>query len=109
MFEVLSQSVLSLKYVQVPVYGEVNGVVHDPTADTVQMAFPVQGVDPVSGDLKTASWEVDTTQTPNVYYARCLVGPGGSVVLAVGRYDIWIKITDSPEQVYEKVGVLKIT
>ena len=109
MNEVLVQSSLSLQYIRVPVSATLNGAVYDPTLSTVQLAFPVQGVAPVSGDLKAASWETDVTTSPPVHYARCLVGPGGAIVLTVGRYDVWVKITDSPEQVYTKVGVLVVT
>jgi hypothetical protein len=105
----LAQSVLSLKYVAVPVFAKASGLAVNPTTDTVQMAFPAPDVDPVSGDWKTASWETDASATPTVYYARCLVGPGGTVALALGTFDIWIKITDSPEIPAERVGNLQIT
>ena len=81
----------------------------NPTADTVTMAFTAAGVDPVLGDYKTASWETDATTTPSTYYARCLVGPGGTVTLAAGTYEVWVKITDSPEVPVKRSGTLVVT
>jgi hypothetical protein len=101
-------SALSLEYVRVPVSATLSGVATNPTTDTVQMAFPATGVDPVAGDWKAATWEPDTSVTPNVYYARCLVGPGGTVTLAVGRWDVWLKVSDNPEIPARKAGLLQI-
>ena len=99
-------SALSLEYVKVQVTALENGTAIDPTTDIVSMAFPVTNVVPVSGDWKSASWE--TTPT-GAYYARCLVGPGGTVTLAAGRYDIWIRVSDSPEVPVKQAGQLLIT
>lgn len=74
-----------------------SGLVPNLSADVVQMAFPLQSVAPVGGDWKAATWETDATASPTRYYARCLVGPAGTVTLATGLYDIWVKITHSPE------------
>jgi hypothetical protein len=72
------------------------------------MAFMTSGT-PASGDLKTASWETDTTTEPDTYYARCLVGPGGAVTLTAGvTYMVWVKVTDSPEVVLRRVGRLRV-
>jgi len=79
----------------------------DPTSDTVQMAF-VNG-EPTSGDWKTATWEADSSTNPTTYYARCLVGPGGTVTLSDGDYQVWVKITDSPEVPVLKAGRLVVT
>ena len=73
------------------------------------MAFTAAGVDPVGGDYKTSSWETDATTTPNTYLARCLVGPGGTVALAAGTYEVWVKITDSPEIPVLRSGTLVVT
>ncbi|HEY6018358.1 MAG TPA: hypothetical protein VIY48_00200 [Candidatus Paceibacterota bacterium] len=107
----LTISHLSLEYVKVQIEAEQNGAAINPSGDVVQMAFPVQGVDPVTGDWKTASWEVAAppTVTKTEYWARCLVGTGGAVALAAGRYDIWIKVTDSPEVPVQYAGVLIVT
>ena len=92
----LRMSVLDLDYVKVRVYAKENGLAIDPTADTVTMAFKASG-DPAGGDFKAATWETDATTTPPSYYARCLVGPGGTVTLAAGSYRVWTKIVDAPE------------
>lgn len=97
---------LSLEYVKVPVAVTIAGVVHDPHLDVVKMAFPARGVSPVSGDWKTASWEVDGA---GGWQAICLVGPAGAITLTAGSYDVWIQIIDSPEIPERKVGILDIT
>ena len=84
------------------------GLVVNPTADVVEMAFPAVTVDPVGGDWKASTWETDATATPTRYYARCLVGTGGTVVLAVGLYDVWVRVTDSPEIPVKKTGQLEV-
>lgn len=102
-------SVLSKVYVPAEVSARDSGSVVDLSADVVQMAFPVSEVAPVSGDWKAAAWETDTTSVPPRYLARCLVGPGGTVTLTAGLYDIWVKVTHSPEipalQASEKLTV----
>jgi hypothetical protein len=98
----------SKEYVRVPVEATNNGLVVNPTADTVEMAFPAVTVDPAGGDWKAATWETDSTGTPVRYWARCLVGPGGTVTLAVGLYDVWVRITDAPEIPVKKSGQLEV-
>ncbi len=96
------QSHLSTQYVQVTVAAAVN-----PTSSTVQMAFPLVNVLPVSGDWKTASWVADTAP----YICQSMVGPGeyGVVNLPTGLYDIWVQITAGEEDVIFKAGSLEIT
>ncbi len=89
-------SVQSTEYVRIPVSARSSGVWVNPTSDVVAMALPYRGVAPVSGDWKTASWETDSTQSPATYYARLLVGPGGTAYQA-GTYDVYVKVTDTPE------------
>lgn len=96
-------SSLDTEYLRVRVSAEEAGVAVNPTGDTVEMAFPATGIAPVSGDWKSASWETDGA----AHYARCLVGPT-AVVLAAGLYDVWVRVTDSPEIVVRKTGQLKI-
>lgn len=91
----LEISSLSRQYVKVPVAAKLAGAVVNPTADVVTMAFPVHGSDPAT--WLAATWETDATSTPATYLARCNVGPGGTVTLAAGTYDVWVKVTDSPE------------
>lgn len=86
----------SKEFIRVPISARDSGAVVNPTADAVVMALPLAGVAPVSGDWKTASWETDSSSTPTVYYARMIVGPGGTAY-AAGEYDVWVKVTDNPE------------
>ena len=86
---------LSLEYIRVRISAQKNGVVINPTSDAVQMSFPAQGAAPSAWNV--GSWETATVNGSTEYYARCLVGPGGTVTLTAGKYDIWVKITDSPE------------
>lgn len=102
------QAASSVQYVLVPVRFTASGVVTDPTSAVVTMAFIADGATPVSGDFKTASWETDPTTNPDTYYARCLVGTGGAITLAVGVYRIWVKVTDSPEAPVLKAGLLEV-
>lgn len=104
----MNQSVLSLEYVRIPVSAKTSGVAVNPTSDSVLMAFPLEGVDPIVGDWKTATWETDASTSPSTYFARCLVGPAGTITLAVGVYDVWVKITDSPEIPARHAGSLEI-
>lgn len=99
-------SAQSTEYVKVPLTAVVNGAIIDPTGDTVQLAFPLRGVPPVSGDWKTGSWEtIGTTR-----YARALVGPSGGVLtLTAGViYDCWVKVFDSPETVARLAGPVTV-
>ncbi len=105
---VLEISVLSLSYVKAQVRARQSGAAVDPTGYTVQAAFTAPGTDPVSGDWKSAGWETDAGPTPDIYYARCLVGPGGAVALTVGTYEMHLKITATPEIPVITAGPLKV-
>ena len=98
-------SSLTKEYVRVAVAATEAGAPVIPTGDVVQMAFTVNGADPVGGDWKSATWET----SGSIYYARCLVGPGGTVALAVGHYLVWVKVTDSPEVPVRSAGFLDVT
>ncbi len=90
----------SRQYVRVPI-SDANG--HDPTSDMVAMAFPTPGMEPsiyISGDWATLA---------GIYYARCLVGPGGAVQLDPGFYEVFVKITDNPEIPVLNAGLLEVT
>jgi hypothetical protein len=102
-------SSLSLEYVRVPVFAKEAGVVVNPTTDAVVMAFKSDGTEPVTNDWKASTWETDSTTTPATYYARCLVGTGGTVALTDGTYDVWVRVTDSPEIPVRKAGRLVVT
>lgn len=88
---------LARQYVPAQVILRESGAYPDLTGDSVRMAFPAAEVAPVSGDWKTASWETDATTVPTRYIARCNVGPGGTVTLAAGLYDVWVEVTHTPE------------
>jgi hypothetical protein len=92
----LEISTQSRPYIKVPVTAKLAGVVLNPTSDVVQMAFSLVGSDPST--WYAAVWETDSTTTPPTYLARILVGPGGATgALALGTYNIWVKVTDNPE------------
>lgn len=97
-------SVLSREYVRVRISATEAGAVVDPTEDPVYMAFLPTGWPVEDGDFVEASWEV----SGSTYYARCLVGPSGTVTLLAGSYSVWAKVTDSPEAPVRRVGRLTI-
>lgn len=107
MAPVITLSSLSTEYVQVPVSATAAGVPVNPTSDQVQFAFMPTG-NPAGADWHLGSWE---TIAPDTYLAQILVGPGsGGIPLAAGTtYQIWVKVTDNPEQPVRQVGLLKIT
>lgn len=101
-----SISTVSKEYIKVPVAYTVAGVVSDPTALVVELAFPLKDVDPVTGDWKTGSWESANAR----YWARLLVGPGSTFgALARGDYDVWVRVTATPEVPAMKAGRLQVT
>ena len=104
----ITQSALSLQYVQAAVTATVAGAAYNPTADTVQFAFTANGVQPGTSDWKTGSWDGTNPRPNGSYVAQCLVGPGGAIALTTGTYTVWIKVTDSPEIPVINVGLLKI-
>jgi|SRR5579859_7365161 len=91
----VSQSVLSTQFLMVPVTTR-SPSPYNPTADLVQFAFPPLTIPATSPAVwYTGSWV--TFPGPS-YWAECLVGPvNGGVPLAAGSYQVWVKITDSPE------------
>lgn len=103
----LSLPAPTLEYVRIPVTAASEGVFINPTSSTVQMAFLVGNADPQSGDWQTAIW--DQTAPPTAtYVAQCLVGPGGTIALVVGQYQVWVRLIDEPEIIVRPVGVLNI-
>lgn len=103
-------SSLTKEYVLVEVVTSVGGVVQDPTGDVVEFAAAAPGTEPSS--WTAGSWETDTTTDPDTYHARILVsgtGGGGSLALADGTYDLWVRITDSPERPARRAGTLIVT
>ena len=106
----ITQSALSLQYVQVAVMATAAGAPYNPTVDTVAFAFMGGNTNPGPTDWKAGSWDGTTIRQPGAaYQAQCLVGPGGTVTLTAGTYTMWIKITDAPEIPVINVGLLRIT
>lgn len=104
-----SQSVLSTAYVQVPVtaWGTAGGA-YNPTGDAVAFAFTLANY-PVTEPSAwvTGSW---VTFPGPAYWAQCLVGPqNGGTALSIGTYQVWVKVTDSPEVPVMQPTLLKIT
>jgi hypothetical protein len=96
---------LSTVFIKSRIIATKNGASYNPTGDVVEVAFKLPGVDPAGPDWHAASWETAGT----AYYARLLVGPAGGLVLAVGTYRMWIRITDAPEvPVLEAPGTVRI-
>lgn len=95
----LQISVASQQYVRVPI-SEASGA--DPTDDAVYMAFPLVGVDP------TVFYDGSWVTLNGLYYARCLIGPGSDAVLDNGYYDVYVKVSDSPEHPVLLSGSLEI-
>lgn len=80
----------------------------DPTGDVVEMAFMATTDKPADEDWTTGSWEPYTGRGP--YFARVLVGASGdSTTLAVGTYNVWVRITDDPETPARPAGKLIIS
>lgn len=96
----LQISSASRQYVRVPITEASGG---NPTGDTVTLAFPSPNSEPVT--FYTGSW----LTASGVYFAQCLVGPGGTVVLPVGFYDVYVKIGDNPEVPVLLSGLLEVT
>ena len=96
----LSISSASRQYVRVPI-SEATGA--DPTTDPVSLSFPTTGVEPtvfVVGNWRTVG---------GIHYAQALVGPGGSITLPVGFYDVYVQITDNPEIPVLLAGTVEVT
>lgn len=84
-----------------------NGVQIDPTGDDVAVAFVSTGTIPADEDFNDAIW--NTSGSPTVYTALCLIGPG-AVALDAGAYAVFVKVTDDPEvPVIPCPGILTIT
>lgn len=104
---VVTISSTSREYVRLPVAATLDGIAQDPTADTVEFAAVAVGAEPSS--WTAGQWETDTTTDPDTFWARILVSGtagGGTLALADGTYDLWIRVTDSPERPARRVGTL---
>ncbi|MEU6513630.1 hypothetical protein [Streptomyces sp. NPDC046978] len=99
----------SREYVGADVTVTVQGQPYNPTSDVVEFAFSAIGGRPST--WYTGGWDGNQpTPGTNAYRAQVLVGPNSSgPTLDKGRYTVWIRITDSPEQPVIAVGQLAVT
>lgn len=102
-------SVLTTEYIRVRVEAEDSGVPVDPTSNPPEFALLDFDTDPdpVGGDWSNGTWETVVSGSETQYYARIIVGTGG-IVLVVGKYNVWLKVTHSPEIPVRKVGALDV-
>lgn len=103
----LTLSQLTREYVRVAVDAgrTATGAAIDPTSLAVAMAFKASGL-PADADWQPAVWSTQQGR----YFAACLIGPGGApaLALAVGRYDVYLRLTDNPEVPVRRVDALQI-
>lgn len=100
-------SVASIEYVRVPVSAKVNGAYVNPSTDTVELAFLTDGATPIDTDFTAGTWDVDTSTTPTTYMAQVMVGQG-YVELVAGLYQVWVRVTDTPEVPVRPAGLLRV-
>lgn len=98
-------SSLATEYIKVPVRLEENDQDKDPSASTVEFAYAADGVNPANGAWVAGTWEEGTDR----FFARVLTGPAGAVNPGVGTWDLWVRITRSPEVVVQNAGQVVIT
>ncbi|MFB4265323.1 hypothetical protein [Nonomuraea sp. GTA35] len=88
---------LSTEYVHATIDGPPNKTSYD-----AEMAILPEGQDPTSGDWETAAWSGDDV--------ICLVGPATAIPLTRGvRYEVWVRITASPEIPVLRPGFIHAT
>lgn len=103
---VISFDAQSLQYIPI----EVTTSAGDPTGDVIQAAFVAPNTRPGPSDWQAAFWTgaVNPTLQPGTYMALCLIGVGASFTPAAGEYQVYIKITDSPEIPVLPAGTLVV-
>jgi hypothetical protein len=92
-----SQSQASRQFVRAVVTPIVGGQPYNPTADVVAFAFTEPGASALGVQWFSAEWASSESTGSGGYLAQCLVGPGGTVQLAPGSYQVWVMVTDNPE------------
>lgn len=108
-FDAIGMSQLSTQYIFVPVQATKSGTPYNPTGDVVQFAFmPSATSVPQVSDWVAGSWDTNTSSVLFPYSAKCLVGPSGITNPGIGRYYLYLKITDSPEIPVLIAGLLEI-
>jgi hypothetical protein len=63
---------------------------------------------PQVSDWVAGAWDTNTSSVLVPYSAKCLVGPAGIINPGIGRYYMYIKITDNPEIPVLIAGLLEI-
>ena len=108
-FETLEFSKLSTQYFSVPLAATKAGAAYNPTTDALQFAFmPTPTQTPVNADWVSGVWESVPSNIIYPYNAKCLVGPSGVTALTSGSYNVYMKVTDSPEVPVFVAGTLGI-
>jgi hypothetical protein len=91
-------SSLSLEYMRV-------FVKHARGTEPVEIAFTTPGVEPGPADWKTASWAEAKDKGA---VAQILVGPGGTVTLTDGTYQVWVRTVRADERPVLPSGLVPI-
>lgn len=82
----------------------------DLTANTIEVALPETGVDPVTFLLAEVVSSVSQGTGKYLTTYRLLLGPGGAKTLAKGTtYDWIVRITDTPEVPVRAAGTVTAT
>lgn len=76
----------------------------DPTSLAVDFALLPVGDSPAVGDWRSGAW-VTGTATPT---ASLLIGPGGVIAPAAGRYTLWMRVRGVVEQPERPIGAVRI-
>ena len=87
----------SLEYVKIPVTTPPGITI---SSQVVEIAVVAQTGRPGALDWRTGSWEDNT--------ARILIGPT-ALALTAGTYNVWVRITDSPEKPVLLAGAITVT
>lgn len=101
----LASTATEYVYATVSNIDPVTQLAKDLSTATVSMAFVARGIKPGSGDWKSGGWSPGYPP----YVARVLVGPDGTVTLAIGKYDVWTQVSLSGEVAQMPSGFLRIT
>jgi hypothetical protein len=99
----------SRPFVGATVTATLQGQPYNPTGDVVEFAFTTVGGRPVAWYV--GEWDgTDPIPGSASYRAQVLVGPGSTgPTLEPGKYAMFVRITDNPEQPVIPVGQLAVT
>jgi hypothetical protein len=92
-------SSLSVEYLKVPITSPLPAAELDDLP--VELAVVDDGKTPVTGDWKTGLW-IGTK-------AAVLIGPAATITLTPGTYDVYVRITATPEKPVLPSGSIHIT